>query len=509
MSELTSPREGRHAGGGAEAILEPSLPYDMRPRAARAARNIRLQTFVHRASRLKHEGRVSACESAFGPNYDPLRKHAGLIKHHTLDHLDHYLEEFVDRAETAGAHVHFAVDAAEANGICLDIARNHRVKLCVKSKSMVTEEVGLVPALEAAGIRTVETDLGEFIVQLDDDAPSHIVTPMIHKDRRDVARAFVRELSARYSEDPRELTAIARLHMRELYRSADMGVSGANFLIANTGSLVICTNEGNADLATSCPAVHVAFVGIEKLIPSLAHLPVFLKLLARSATSQPMTVYTSVITGPRRAQESEGPRHFHIILIDNGRSKVLRNETRELLRCIRCGACLNACPVYRNVGGGHAYGAVYSGPIGAVLTPLLKGLQNYPDLPKASTLCGACQTACPVNIDIPRFLVQHRATLVRKHFGAWTERALYRLWAASLGNRMTYKLVVAIARRQLRANAVAFDQTHDPFADRGWLHTASGPLAGWTSHRDLPTPTSRSFRDWWQGHLEEKSGGTA
>ncbi len=494
---------------GAETILEPALPFDMKGRARRAGRDVQLQQFVHKASRLKYAGRINACVDAFGARYDEVRSHAGAIKQHTLDHLDHYLAQFMARAAEAGVQVHCATDAAEARALCLAIAQAHNSRLCVKSKSMVTEEIRLLPALTAAGVQTIETDLGEFIVQLDDDAPSHIVTPMIHKDRKAVARAFVRELESRYTEDPRELTMIARAHMRELYQRADLGISGANFLIADTGSLVICTNEGNADLAVNLPPVHIAVVGIEKVIPSSAHLPTFLKLLARSATAQAMTVYTSVITGPRTVDESEGPRQVHVILLDNGRIDMLKPETRELLRCIRCGACLNACPVYRNVGGGHAYGAVYSGPIGAVITPLLKGLENYPDLPKASSLCGACHTACPVDIDIPHFLVQHRRQMVQRHIGSPTDRLIYRLWAATLSNRFSYLTAALLARRILRANADLTDDAGDAYSDRGWIRHLGGPLSGWTSERDLPTPTSRGFRDWWREHSSQRARSTS
>ncbi|MCA9283749.1 MAG: lactate utilization protein, partial [Phycisphaerales bacterium] len=424
----------------ASSLLDPPLPYRMHDRLERAARDLQLQQFVANATRSKLDGRIEACRAAFGDRYDELRLLAGRIKQHTLDHLDHYLDRFVERAAAAGTTVHFATDAAEANAIVLAIAQRRGARLCVKSKSMVTEETRLVPALEAAGVETVETDLGEFIVQLDHDAPSHIVTPMIHKDRTAVARAFVRELGAEYTEDPSRLTMIAREHMRGLYRRADLGISGANFLVADSGALVICTNEGNADLCVGTPPVHIAVVGIEKLVPSLTELPVFLKLLARSATAQPLTIYTTLVAGPRRPEERDGPEEMHVVLVDNGRIELLRPETRELLRCIRCGACLNACPVYRKAGGGHAYGAVYSGPIGAVITPLLKGLENYPDLPQASSLCGACARACPVAIDIPHHLVRLRGELVRRRIEGPLARLVYATWNAALHRPWSYAL---------------------------------------------------------------------
>lgn len=473
-------------------ILFPPLPYSMPPRSDAAARDVKLQQFVGAATRLKDQGRRTIAAAAFGDRYDPLRKHAGAIKQHTLDHLDRYLDLWISNAQAAGVHVHFAPTAADANAIILAIAAERKSTLCVKAKSMVTEETGLVPALEAAGVKTVETDLGEFIIQLDHDAPSHIVTPMIHKDRTSVARAFSRELHAPYTEHPETLTRIARDHMRDLFARADLGISGANFLLADTGSLVLCTNEGNADLSVTCPDTHIAVVGVEKLIPSAAHLPVFLKLLARSATAQPITVYTTTITGPRRPGETDGPRNLHVVLVDNGRVDLLASEARELLRCIRCGACLNACPVYRKVGGGHAYGAVYSGPIGAVLTPHLKGPANYPDLPRASSLCGACFEACPVHIDIPRQLIRLREHLDRNRLTPRSERLALRAWAWALASPTRYRLASALARSILRAAADAIS----PDARR-WLTALPGPLAGWTACRDFPAPAPQSFRQWW------------
>jgi L-lactate dehydrogenase complex protein LldF len=280
--------------------------------------------------------------------------------------------------------------------------------------------------------------------------------------------------------------------MRDLFASADLGISGANFLLADTGGLVLCTNEGNADLSVTGPRVHVALVGIEKVIPSVAHLPVFIKLLARSATGQPVTVYTSVVTGPRRAADTDGPEEMHVVLLDNGRAGVLASEARALLRCIRCGACLNACPVYRKVGGGHAYGSVYSGPIGAVLTPNLKGVSNYPDLARASSLCGACREACPVDIDIPGELVRLRES---RAAGSLAERLTMRAWTWMLGKLWRYRVGAWIARQMLSA----FAEASEPDG-RAWIRGAGawqGPLQAWTGSRDFPAPTAKSFRAWW------------
>lgn len=494
----TDARPPARTGVPAEHPLRVRLPYDLRPRAARAMADVQLQQFVGRATVTRDRGRTSALRQTFGDRADEVRTLAGSIKQHTLDHLDWYLERFIDRATAAGVRVHFAADAEQANAICLEIARRNACRLCIKSKSMVTEETGLVPALEAAGVETIETDLGEFIIQLDHDAPSHIVAPMIHKDRTAVGRAFARELGVEYTDDPNQLTAIAREHLRERYRRADLGLSGANFLVAETGSVVICTNEGNGRFCTSAPRIHVAFAGIEKLIPGPEHLSVLLKVLARSATSQPLTCYTSIITGPRRPDEPDGPEEVHVILIDNGRTEILRNETRELLRCIRCGACLNACPVYRKIGG-HSYGAVYSGPIGATITPLLKGLANYPDLPQASSLCGACHEACPVKIDLPKQLIGLRRRMVERRITGLWSRLSYRFWGWSLRRGWTYQLGARLQNLTLRflAREAGTLECSDPFASRGWISRAPGMLGSWTSQRDFPTPTERSFRDWW------------
>lgn len=478
--------------------MDVPLPHDLKPRAAAAIGDRRLQLFVNRATVQKDTQRKAAFREAFADRYDDLRDLAGRIKQHTLDYLDYYLKLFIERAEAAGVRVHFAGTARQANEICVRIARDHRCRLCVKSKSMVTEETGLVPALEAAGVETVETDLGEFILQLDREPPSHIVTPMIHKDRTAVGRAFERELGVPYTDEPRELTMIARRHLRERYRRADLGVSGANFLVAETGSMVLCTNEGNGRFCTAVPRVHVALAGIEKVIPRLDHLAVFLKLLARSSTAQPLTCYTQIITGPRRGDEVDGPDEVHVILVDNGRTELLREPTREILRCIRCGACLNACPVYRKIGG-HAYGGVYSGPIGALITPLFKGLENYPDLPRASSLCGACYEACPVKIDIPRQLIRLRSEMVRRDIRTGFDRLIYRIWAWSLSGSIRYRCAGWLARRVLRLMSwlAGTMSEGECYSSRGWIQRLIGPAAGWTSERDLPTPPAASFRDWW------------
>ena len=477
-------------------LIAPPLPFDMKPRAREAVRDLKLQQFVGNATHLKDTQRGGIFGRDFGPDYDDLRTVARDTKQYALDHLDELLERFIASAEASGAKVHAAATADEACAVALAIARGHNAKSCVKSKSMVTEEIGLLPAFEAAGIQTLETDLGEFILQIDGDAPSHIVTPMIHKDRVATAKSFVRELSARYTEDPTELTMIAREHMRGLYRAADLGVSGANFLLAEEGSAVICTNEGNFDLSVGGPPVHIVFVGIEKLIRGARDLAPFLKLLARSGTAQPLTVYTSFVRGPRRVGEHGGPKEVHFVLVDAGRVGVLASEKRDLLRCIRCGACLNACPVYRKVGG-HSYGSMYAGPIGAVLTPELEraqgnasaGLANYPDLPRASSLCGACYEACPVKIDIPKFLMHDRARLRERGLSPKSEGATLALWRWLAERPALFRMAIGAVRLHAR-------MLGQKDGERAWLKSAPGPGAGWTATRDLGIATGESFRNW-------------
>jgi L-lactate dehydrogenase complex protein LldF len=417
-----------------------------------------------------------------------LRDLAAQIKQHTLENLPRYLEQFVAACDRNGTRVHFATDARMAREIICAIARSSGSKRAVKSKSMATEEIRLNAALAAAGVETVETDLGEFIVQIDRDRPSHIVTPIIHKDRRQVAQALVREIGCAYTEDPGELTKIARAHLRDIFRRCDLGITGANFAIAESGSICICTNEGNGRMTTTRPRVHVALVGIEKLVPRVRDLPVFLKLLARSSTGQPLTVYTTLVTGPRRPGDRDGPEEVHIVLLDNGRSEILAGPLGEVLRCIRCGACLNVCPVFRNIGG-HAYGDVYPGPIGSLVTPLLNGIDEYWELPRASSLCGACQAACPVKIDIPGLLVKLRVQTrarqpLEKHLGI-------NAWKWLMHSAAVFRWGQRMMRRVLRGG------------DDGWSRSGFGPVGAWTRVRDLPPVPKKSFRERWCEELHD------
>ena len=363
---------------------------------------------VRLGSKAGHEKRTEVLTRDYG-DADSLRRLAGAIKQHTLDHLDVYLDGAQARLEAHGATVHFAADADEACRTVLAILQRRAARRVVKTKSMATEEVELGAFLEGHGIESVETDLGEFIVQIDADRPSHIVKPIVHKDRREVARSFEQHGLGPYDDTPEVITRRARAHLRRKYMEADAGITGANFVSAESGRLVLVTNEGNSRFCLAATRCHIALVGIEKLVPRDRDLAVFLNLLARSATGQTLSVYTEFIAGPRAAGQPDGPEEMHVIFLDNGRSEILGGDCREILRCIRCGACLNVCPVYRQASG-HAYRGVYSGPVGAVLTPLLAGddFAAFADLPRASSLCGACNEVCPVDIPIPDLLLRLR-----------------------------------------------------------------------------------------------------
>jgi L-lactate dehydrogenase complex protein LldF len=422
------------------------------------------------------------------PDSDAIRERARRIKDETLAHLDEHLDTLANSVTREGGKVHFADDGAAACQHVLAILQKHKVARVVKSKSMTSEEIHLNKALAGAGIETVETDFGEYIIQVAGHRPSHIVGPALHLNANRVAEILSPVAGVPLSSEREELTRFARRVLREKFASADAGITGVNFAIAETGTIVLVSNEGNARLTTSLPRVLISIMGIEKVIPRLADLPPLLKVLARAATGQKLSVYTSLITGPRRKGELDGPEEFHLIILDNGRSKILSGPLRESLFCIRCGACLNACPIYRNVGG-HAYGGVYSGPIGAVLTPLYDGLAANKHLPQASSLCGACQAACPVKIQIPEMLIRLREQLHHQpgQLGRF-ESLAYRLWARSLRSPLAYRIVTWLATRtlgRLKKNT-------------RWIKKLPGGLHGWTASRDFPAPAPRRFRDWWK-----------
>lgn len=462
---------------------------EFRRRAAEAIADPRLQSALEGATGRFRSHRAAALAEL--PEADALRDHFKAIRSATLARLAHHLETFERNATAAGAHVHWAADGAAACRIVAGIAQQRGVTLAAKSKSMASEEIHLNQALQAAGVEPVETDLGEWIIQLAGDPPYHIVAPAIHKTRQQVAEMFSRltgqELPA---DDIPRLTAEARRMLRQKFLAAGMGVSGGNLIVAETGSVVLVTNEGNGRMVTSLPRVHVAVVGIEKLAPTWDDAAVWLSLLARSATGQPLSVYTTVVTGPRQAGDPDGPDEVHVVLLDNGRSRLLGAAYEEVLQCIRCSACLNICPVYREAGG-HAYGNPYSGPIGAVIAPLLLGLAEYEALPHASSLCGACLDVCPARIDLPRMLLALRRREVDENILPWPERLAERAAAFGLGRERLYRLSADLARL---AQKPLLDEDHLNVPDK------LNPI----HERRLPGLAARSFRDLWQsGELDE------
>ncbi|CAN5461269.1 LutB/LldF family L-lactate oxidation iron-sulfur protein [soil metagenome] len=440
-------------------------------------------------------------------DWEGLREKARTIKEETLLHLDTYLELFVENAEKAGAIVHWAADGNEACRIVLELVNARGAKMVVKSKSMATEEIHLNDALEAAGIEPLETDLGEWIIQLAGETPSHIVVPAIHKTKAQIADLFVEKIGIEKTSDVDVLTKTARRILRERFAEAEVGISGVNFGVAETGTILILENEGNVRMTTSLPKTHIAVMGIEKIVPKFADLDVFLKLLPRSGTGQRLTAYQSLITGKKRNGIDEGPDDVHIVLMDNGRSRMLAHPvTRQSLACIRCGACLNACPVYQQIGG-HAYGSVYPGPIGAVITPQLIGLSKAKQLPYASSLCGACKEVCPVKIDIPELLLHLRAEIADGSAGGVTvteppkrkfaESLAFKLYSFAWSGPTSYRFGIKAARIMQRL--VVRDGKIGKAS--GFIAKLAPPLGAWTAWRDAPAVAPRSFREEWKSKL--------
>jgi L-lactate dehydrogenase complex protein LldF len=443
-----------------------------------------LQLALSRLGETLAAGNRSAFERL--PGSSLLRDKARAIKDETLAHLDRYIEQLERAVSARGGHVHFASDGADAVAIVREIIRAAGATRVVKSKSMVTEEIHLNSALEGAGVEVTETDFGEFIIQVAGERPSHLVGPALHKTAEEMAVCLNERFNENLTKEPHVMAQFARGYLRQKFAAADVGITGGNFLVAETGTVVIISNEGNARLTSSVPRMMISIVGIEKLIPRLSDLPIFLKVLARAATGQKMSIYTSMITGPRRPGEADGPEETHLVLLDNGRSRILGSPMRESLFCIRCGACLNVCPVYRKIGG-HAYGGTYSGPIGAVITPLFDGHKQNHHQPHASSLCGACQAACPVKIQIPELLIRNRAAQHDEHIRPRGEDFVYRIWSRVLRSPFWFRVMT-----RATARIMAW------FAKDGWVKRLPGPLAGWTSCRDFPAPAKKSFRDQWR-----------
>jgi L-lactate dehydrogenase complex protein LldF len=425
------------------------------------------------------------------PEFDQLRDSARDIKDHTLAHLDLYLEAYEAKVRGTGGAVHYAETAAEARALILDICQRAGARTATKGKSMVAEEIGLNEYLEAHGIEPVETDLGEYIIQLRNEPPSHIIAPAIHVTQSQIEVDFRRSHNAlppeRDLSEPTELLAEARGILRQRFLAADVGITGANFLVAETGTSIIVTNEGNGDLTQILPKVHIVIATIEKVVPTLEDVSQVLRLLARSATGQELSVYTTFSTGPRRDGDPDGPEEYHVVILDNGRTAMLGGVFQDMLRCIRCGACMNHCPVYQEVGG-HAYGWVYPGPMGAVLTPSLVGIDVAGHLPNASTFCGRCESVCPMRIPLPRMMRHWREREFERRLPPRTARYGLGVWAFFARHPRLYRLAARVGIGLLGKLG----------AGRGRFRRL--PLAGgWTRHRDFPAPEAKTFHQQWQG----------
>ncbi len=465
MVQITSPAFKENA---ARALADPGLQ-----KALGKAKGAFLQRRAEAVARL--------------PEFEHLRNIGRDIKNHTLANLDFYLETFAANVERAGGKVHWCSTAEDARAVVLEICRQAGAKTVTKGKSMISEEIALNDHLEKHGVTPVETDLGEYIIQLRHEHPSHIIAPAFHLNREDWEADFRRmhtDLPAdRVFNERRDILAEARTRLRERFIAADVGITGANFLIAETGSSVIVTNEGNGDLTQTLPRVHVALASIEKVVPTLEDATSLLRLLARSATGQDFSVYTTFSTGVRRPGDLDGPEEYHVVLIDNGRSNMIGSEFQEMLRCIRCAACMNHCPVY-GVTGGHAYGWVYPGPMGSVLTPALVGVDQAGLLPNASTFCGKCESVCPVKIPLPKMMRHWREREFERHLTPATVRSNLALWAWVAQRPGLYRLATKMAVGTLRMIA------------QGKGRLRSLPLAGgWTKGRDLPVPEGGTFMD--------------
>lgn len=456
--------------------------------AARALNDGQLQKALGNVKQGFIDKRQAAADKL--PEFEALRDAARDIKNHTLEHLDLYLEAYEEKVKASGGHVHFARNADEACDIILGICRDAGAKTVTKGKSMISEEIGINHHLEAKGIRPVETDLGEYIIQLRGELPSHIIAPAVHLNATQVEEDFRRvhtHLDAKRDlSEPVQLLTEARAVLRERFLAADVGITGANFLVAETGTSIIVTNEGNGDLTQILPKTHIVLASIEKLVPTLEDASQLLRVLARSATGQEMSVYTTFSTGPRRSADADGPENYHVVLLDNGRSSMLGTSFEEMLRCIRCGACMNHCPVYHAVGG-HAYGWVYPGPMGAVLTPSLIGVDKAGHLPNASTFCGRCESVCPVRIPLPKLMRHWREREFERHLTPATVRSGLRLWGFFARRPALYRLATRAAM-----GALAFaGRQRGRFS---WLPMSKG----WTKYRDFPAPQGETFQARWK-----------
>ncbi|MBM7838924.1 L-lactate dehydrogenase complex protein LldF [Alkalihalobacillus xiaoxiensis] len=408
------------------------------------------------------------------------------IRTHTLNNIDFYLQQLSENVSKSGGHVYFAQTADDANQYIKKVAKAKNVKKVVKSKSMVTEEISMNQALEEMGCEVVETDLGEYILQIDDhDPPSHIVAPALHKNKEQIRDTFQEKKGYTKSANPQELTLFAREQLRKEFLSADLGITGCNFAVAESGSISLVTNEGNARLATALPKTQITVMGMERVVPTWEELDILVSMLCRSAVGQKLTSYVTGLTGAREDGDVDGPEEFHLVIVDNGRSKILGTEFQAALNCIRCAACINVCPIYRHVGG-HSYGSIYPGPIGAVLTPLLEGYDDHKDLPYASSLCAACTDACPVKIPLHEMLIKHRRIIAEEKRTSKAEVLAMKGFGVGVSSPTLYKIGTKMAPMMMF-----------PFVKDGAIIKGPGPLKGWTDVRNLPAPAKERFRDWY------------
>jgi len=446
---------------------------------------------VSSAQERLHTRRLHAAE-VLG-NWEQWRELGEQIRQHTLENLDYYLMQLSENVARRGGHVFFARTKEEAAQYIKEVAERKQAKKIVKSKSMVTEEINMNQTLEGIGCEVVESDLGEYILQVDDhEPPSHIIAPALHKNKSQVRDVFKEKLGYENSDDPYEMTKFVRRILREKFLQAEIGVTGCNFAVANTGSICLVTNEGNADLAMAIPKTQIAVMGMERIVPTMEELDVLLGLLCRSAVGQTLATYVTV-AGPSAPGEGDGPEEFHLVVVDNGRSEILGSAFRPVLQCIRCAACLNVCPVYRHIGG-HSYGSIYSGPIGAVLTPLLGGYDDYKELPYASSLCAACTDACPVKIPLHELLLKHRQVIVEKEGRApLAEKLAMKMFEMGASSAALYRLGSKIAPAAV-----------SPFTTGERISKGIGPLKNWTEIREFPAPAKERFRDWFEGRKHKE-----
>lgn len=425
-------------------------------------------------------------------HWEDWRDRAAQIRDHVLANLDAYLYQLSEKIEQHGGHVFFAQTKEEASQYILNIAKEKKAKKIVKAKSMVTEEIGLNPVLEKAGINVIETDLAEFILQQAKDAPSHVVVPAIHKNRAQIRQIFHDKLGYNGSDTPEEMTRFVRQNIRDDFFTADIGITGCNFAVAETGSVCLVTNEGNARLSTTLPKTHIAVMGMERIAPTFKEVDILITMLARSAVGLRLTGYNTWLTGPKENDNVDGPEDFHLVIVDNGRSKIIGSEFKDILRCIRCGACMNTCPAYRHIGG-QGYDSIYPGPVGAVLTPLLGGYKDFKNLPYVCSLCTACDSVCPVKIPLSNLIKKHREVMVEQGITPTTERNITRVFNYVNRHPMLWKVGM-----NMGAHATKW------FIKEGKAPLNIGAIKAWTEARNLPEGDGESFRSWFKKHQKEE-----